>query len=115
MKGRCLAFVQRDEISIRRAQGQSLRPIAEAVGCSASTVSRELRRNSKPGQGYRATSAHVLAYERVSRPKPAKLHTNTALRAIVEEDLAKKARFCRSKQHLHRALSRAGHERIRVP
>ena len=35
-------------------------------------------------------SAHALAYERASRPKPAKLHVNTVLRAKVEKDLAKK-------------------------
>lgn len=90
LKGRCLTFAQREEIAILRAQGQSLRRIGEAIGCSASTVSRELRRNTKPGNEYRATSAHVLAYERASRPKPAKLHTNAALRGQVEEDLAKK-------------------------
>ncbi|MFF5794740.1 transposase, partial [Paeniglutamicibacter sp. NPDC012692] len=85
LKDRCLTFAQREEIAILRAQGQSLRRIGEAIGCSASTVSRELRRNTKPGQEYRATSAHVLAYERASRPKPAKLHTNPVLRGIVEE------------------------------
>ena len=90
LKGRCLTFAQREEIAVLRAQGQSLRRIGEAIGRSASTVSRELRRNTKPGTAYRATSAHVLAYERASRPKPAKLHTNPVLRGIVEEDLAKK-------------------------
>ena len=90
LKGRCLTFAQREEIAVLRAQGQSLRRIGEAIGRSASTVSRELRRNTKPGNEYRATSAHVLAYERASRPKPAKLHTNPVLRGIVEEDLAKK-------------------------
>ncbi|WP_255557410.1 IS30 family transposase [Paeniglutamicibacter sp. Y32M11] len=90
LKGRCLTFEKREEIAILRAQGQSLRKIGAAIGCSASTVSRELRRNTKAGNEYRATSAHVLAYERASRPKPAKLHTNLVLRGIVEEDLAKK-------------------------
>lgn len=90
LKGRCLTFAQREEIAILRAQGQSLRAIGEVIGRSASTVSRELRRNTKPGTAYRATSAHMLAYERASRPKPAKLHTNMALRTVVEEDLAKK-------------------------
>lgn len=90
LKGRCLTFAQREEIAILHAQGQSLRSIAEAIGRSHSTVSRELKRNTKPGTAYRATSAHVLAYDRASRPKPAKLHTNTVLRGIVEEDLAKK-------------------------
>lgn len=90
LKGRCLTFTQREEIAILRAQGQSLRAIGEVIGRSASTVSRELRRNTKPGTAYRATSAHMLAYERASRPKPAKLHTNMALRTVVEDDLAKK-------------------------
>lgn len=90
LKGRCLTFEHREEIAVLRAQGQSLRQIGEVIGRSASTVSRELRRNTKPGTAYRATSAHVLAYERASRPKPAKLRTNLVLRAIVEEDLAKK-------------------------
>lgn len=90
LKGRCLTFAQREEIAILRAQGQSLRAIGEVIGRSASTISRELRRNTKPGTAYRATSAHMLAYERASRPKPAKLHTNMALRTVVEEDLSKK-------------------------
>ncbi|MGO4238338.1 IS30 family transposase [Pseudarthrobacter sp. YAF2] len=90
LKGRCLTFAQREEIAILRAQGQSLRQIGAVVGRAASTVSRELRRNSVAGMPYRATSAHALAYERASRPKPAKLHTNTVLRAKVEEDLKKK-------------------------
>jgi IS30 family transposase len=90
LKGRCLTFAQREEIAILRAQGRSLREIGTVIGRSASTVSRELRRNTRAGSAYRATSAHALAYERASRPKPAKLHTNTVLRAKVEEDLKKK-------------------------
>jgi len=53
-------------------------------------VSRELRRNADGLGGYRATSAHALAYHRASRPKPAKLLTNLRLRGMVEADLAKK-------------------------
>ena len=90
LKGRCLSFAQREEITVLRAQGQSLRQIGAVIGVSASTVSRELKRNSRPGVPYRATTAHVLAYERASRPKPAKLHTNAGLRARVEADLKKK-------------------------
>lgn len=90
LKGRCLTFAQREEIAVLRAQGHSLRRIGAMVGRSASTVSKELRRNSVAGLPYRATSAHALAYERASWPKPAKLHTNTALRAKVEEDFKKK-------------------------
>jgi transposase, IS30 family len=61
-----------------------------ALGRAPSTISRELSRNTD-GQGrYRATSAHALAYQRASRPKPAKLAVNHELRAKVEADLAKK-------------------------
>ena len=84
LKGRCLTFAQREEIAVLRAQGHSLRRIGAVIDRSASTVSRELRRNSVAGLPYRATAAHALAYERASRPKPSKLHTNTVLRAKVE-------------------------------
>jgi hypothetical protein len=89
LKGRCLAFADREEIAVLRAQGKSLRQIAAVIGRAASTVSRELSRNTA-GAAYRATTAHVLAYERASRPKPAKLHMNLELRAKVEKDLRKK-------------------------
>jgi len=90
LKGRCLSFAEREEIALRRIQGQTLREIGVAVGRSASTISRELRRNHVAGIGYRATNAHALAFDRAARPKPAKLHVNTELRAKVERDLAKK-------------------------
>ena len=88
LKGRCLAFAEREEIALSRARGESLRVIARRLGRSPSTVSRELRRNADRRGGYRATIAHALAYARASRPKPAKLATNLALRAKVEQDLA---------------------------
>lgn len=90
LKGRCLTFADREEIAVLRAQGNSLRQIAAVIGRAASTVSRELSRNTAGGSAYRATTAHVLAYERASRPKPAKLLVNLELRAKVERDLRKK-------------------------
>ena len=90
LKGRCLTFTQREEIAIARAQGHSLRQIGAAIGRSPSTISRELRRDAVVGIGYRATSAHALAFERAPRPKPAKLHVNAQLRGIVGKDLKKK-------------------------
>ena len=88
LKGRCLTMAQREEIAVGRARGDSVRRIAAAIGRSPSTVSRELRRNLDGMGRYLATSAHALAYVRASRPKPAKLVTNTQLRGIVEADLA---------------------------
>jgi IS30 family transposase len=61
--------------------GESTRAIARRLARHPSTVSRELARSSDRG-GYRATQA----YERATRPKPAKLHTNLKLRRL-EEDL----------------------------
>ncbi len=90
LQGRCLTLAEREEIALGRAKGHSIRQIADDLGRSPSTVSRELRRNLKHGVGYRATTAHALAYERASRPKPAKLATNAKLRAKVEGDLGKK-------------------------
>ena len=91
LKGRCLTFSEREEIALGRAGGESMRAIAGRLGRSPSTVSRELRRNAGcGGQPYRATSAHALAYERASRPKPSKLATNLALRKQLEQDLQRR-------------------------
>ena len=90
LKRRCLTLTEREEIALGRARGDSVRKVAELIGRSPSTVSRELRRNSDGLGRYRATSAHALAYDRASRPKPAKLLTNLVLRGKVEADLAKK-------------------------
>lgn len=90
LKGRCLTFVEREQIAMSRAAGRSVRAIATRLGRSPSTVSRELRRNAEADGGYRASSAQAMAYHRASRPKPAKLATNLALRTKVEQDLERK-------------------------
>jgi IS30 family transposase len=90
LKGRCLSFSEREEIAVARAGGESMRSIARRLGRSPSTISRELARNAGGAGGYRATTAHALAYERASRPKPAKLVVNRQLRARVEEDLLRR-------------------------
>ncbi|HEY5342249.1 MAG TPA: IS30 family transposase [Solirubrobacteraceae bacterium] len=90
LKGRCLTFSEREEIAVARAGGESMRSIARRLGRSPSTISRELQRNANAAGGYRATTAHALAYERASRPKPAKLATNLVLREKVEQDLRRR-------------------------
>lgn len=90
LKGRSLSFAEWEDIAVSRAAGASVRAIAAQLDRSPSTISRELRRNRESGGGYRASSAHARAYHRASRPKPAKLATNMALRAKVEKDLKKK-------------------------
>ncbi len=90
LRGRCLSFSEREEIALARARGETIRVIARRLGRAPSTVSRELGRNADRGSGYRATTAHALAYERTSRPKPAKLATNLVLRALVQDDLVRR-------------------------
>ena len=86
--GRFLQGWEREEIAVGLARQLPYRQIAArlAPGRSASTVSREVRRNSVRGV-YRAHLAQREAQERARRPKPAKLAVNAELRAWVEEKL----------------------------
>jgi len=91
LKGRCLSFSEREEIALAHARGETMRVIARRLGRAPSTISRELKRNADRHDGsYRATTAHALAYERASRPKPAKLATNLRLRQLVQDDLCRR-------------------------
>jgi IS30 family transposase len=91
LKGRCLSFAEREEIALARARGETICVIARRLGRSPSTISRVLKRNAdRRDGGYRATTAHALAYERAGRLKPAKLATNLALRELVQDDLTRR-------------------------
>jgi IS30 family transposase len=88
--GRYLQGWEREEIAVGLARGLSCRQIAArlAPGRSASTVSREVRRNSVRGT-YRAHLAAREAQQRSRRPKPAKLAVNGELREWVQVKLEK--------------------------
>ena len=91
LSGRYLAFAEREELAILHAQGNGIREIARQMGRSASTISRELRRNAATRGGgleYRATTAQWHAERTGRRPKPAKLATNALLRKYVQDRLA---------------------------
>src|SRR5438094_2049461 len=91
LSGRYLSFAEREEIAILHAQRVGVREIARHLSRSASTVSREVRRNaSTRGHAlvYRATTAQWHAERRASRPKVSKLAANDALRDYVQERLA---------------------------
>jgi DNA-binding NarL/FixJ family response regulator len=60
LKGRCLTFAEREEIALARATGESMRSIADRLGRSPSTISRELERNLDRQGRYRATTAHAF-------------------------------------------------------
>ena len=91
LSGRYPSFMEREEIAILRAQGHGVCEIARKVERSASTISRELRRNAATRGGrldYRATTAQRHADRSARRPKPAKLATNEALKHYVQDRLA---------------------------
>jgi transposase, IS30 family len=56
LQGRYLSFVEREEIALGVARGESVRSIARRIGRAPSTVSRELTRNAVRGR-YRASTA----------------------------------------------------------
>jgi IS30 family transposase len=84
-----LRLEEREEISRGLAAGHSIRAIAADLGRSASTVSREVAVNGGRRR-YRAARADQQAWTRGARPKRCKLAEHPALRAIVEEKLARR-------------------------
>lgn len=89
--GRYLPLVEREEIALLRVQAHSMREIGRRLGRAASTISRELPRNTATCSGgleYRATTAQWHADRSARRPKPTKLALNAALRTYVEKRLA---------------------------
>src|SRR6266498_2838989 len=88
---RYLSFAEREEVAILHAQRVGVRGNARRAGRSASTISRELRRNASTRSNavvYRATTAQWHAERRASRPKVSKLVANDALREYVQDRLA---------------------------
>ena len=67
--GRYLSVAEREEIAVGLAAGDSLREIAGRLGRAPSTVSREVRRNSRGRGQYRALAAQGHAQHRAARPR----------------------------------------------
>lgn len=76
-----MSLAEREELSIRHAQGLGVRAIARQLGRSPSTVSRELARN-RSGFYYRAVTAQNKARKRCFR-KPRRLAVDRRLRHTV--------------------------------
>jgi len=87
---RYLSEDERIEIADLRRSGLSLRAIAQKLSRSPSTISRELRRNTVPGRGYRPFDAHRRATVRRARQHRRRLDTNSDLSAVVSELLAQR-------------------------
>ena len=81
-----LALSEREEISRCITAHQSARSIAEVLGRSPSTVSREISRNGGYDR-YRAAQADESAWMRARRPKRCKLANNPGLRQAVMRKL----------------------------
>jgi transposase, IS30 family len=82
---RYLSLLERRRIATLRRDGLSVREIAEELGRSPSTISRELRRNTAGhDRSYDGDLAHARARERARRPRRGRLLVDRELRAHVE-------------------------------
>jgi len=84
-----LTLVDREEISCGLIAKQSLRSIARSLKRSASTISREVRRNGGINQ-YRAACSDEAAWNRARRPKLCKLAGNDHLCRAISAKLTRK-------------------------
>jgi IS30 family transposase len=88
---RYLSEDERVTIAELRRQGLSMRAVAEKIGRSPSTISRELRRNQDPERGqYRPFVAQKLAVDRRARPGRGKIVNDDVLREFVSNLLKKR-------------------------
>ena len=76
-----LTVVEREQVLLGLARGDSFSAIARGLGRAPSTVSREVTANGGR-DGYRAWHAHQRAREQVRRPKPFKLHDGPLLSEV---------------------------------
>jgi len=83
---RHLSLSEREEISRGLAAGLSCRVIAARLGRHHTSISREVARHGGPGT-YRAASADAGAWRNARRPKPSRLHRDTALSSLVAAKL----------------------------
>ena len=84
--GRYLSLAEREEIALGLAKDLSYREIGRLIGRPASTVSREVARNTGVRRPctYRAVLAQHKAEARARRPKPTRLELNPVLREVVQ-------------------------------
>jgi len=84
-----LSLTEREEISRGLTAEMSLRSIARSLKRSASTISREVRRNGG-AERYRAAPSDAAAWNRARRPKPCKLEGNAYLCRAISAKLTRK-------------------------
>ncbi|MGK8558811.1 IS30 family transposase [Nocardia gipuzkoensis] len=86
---RYLSLLERQRIATLRERGVSLREIGRRLGRAASTISRELRRNTfgHDRGRYDANLAHARAAQRAGRRQRGRLMSDPELRAVVQAKL----------------------------
>ena len=84
-----LSLIEREEISRGLTAQLSVRSIARSLNRSASTISREIRRNGG-AKLYRAARSDAAAWARAHRPKPCKLAGNIYLCRAISAKLTRK-------------------------
>ena len=87
---RFLSLQDRERIADLRSKGVPVRKIARELGRPASTISRELARNSHGDGKYYAYAAQRAATARRPRPKDSKLVTHKRLRKYVKKKLLRR-------------------------
>jgi IS30 family transposase len=80
---RRLSFENREQIALGLARRESCRSIAQRLGRSTSTISREVKANGGR-RNYRAFSAHNRAYRQARRPKVARLDHQPLAEVVTE-------------------------------
>lgn len=85
---RYLSLLERQRIASLRRDGLGVREIAEELGRSPSTISRELRRNTAAhDRSYDGDLAHARSRERLRRPRRGRLLVDRELRSHVQDKL----------------------------
>ncbi|MFC6868043.1 IS30 family transposase [Haloechinothrix salitolerans] len=102
ISGRFLSQDERIEIADLHHAGVSVRQIAARLGRVPSTISRELRRNSMTGRGYRPFDAHRRATARRARRPLRRVESNGQLRQLLAELLAQRWSPQQISRHLRR-------------
>jgi IS30 family transposase len=82
-----LTLGEREEISRGLCAQRSIRQIAQVLGRSPSSVSREIARNTAQREHYRAHTADQRAWDRALRPKPCHLASHPQLAKLVAQKL----------------------------
>ncbi|WP_454836813.1 IS30 family transposase [Rhodococcus qingshengii] len=106
---RFLSQDERIEIADLRQSGLSMRAIATRMNRAPSTISRELRRNTTHGRGYRPFDAHRLATTRRARHHRRRVDTCARLGSLVASLLDQRWSPQQISRHLRRQFP---HDRL---